>query len=144
MANPSAPLTLVLEPSPDEATRRTIDAGLDAYNETFAPGENLTPLWIIGRNEAGLVQAGLRGVSFFDWLFVIWLWVDEPHRRRGVGSELLSQAEEIARKRNCSGVYLDTFSFQAPKFYEKHGYREFGRLADCPPGHARIWLSKRL
>ena len=45
---------------------------------------------------------------------------------------------------NLGAVYLDTFTFQAPAFYEKHGYREFGRLDDAVHGHARIWLAKRL
>jgi hypothetical protein len=57
---------------------------------------------------------------------------------------LLSGAEETAREKNCRAAYVDTFTFQAPEFFERHGYREFARLADFPAGHARIWLSKLL
>ena len=39
--------------------------------------------------------------------------------------------------------WLDTFSFQAPEFYPKFGYREFARL-DYPPDHQRIFLKKQL
>ena len=39
--------------------------------------------------------------------------------------------------------WLDTFSFQAPEFYSKFGYREFARL-DYPPDHQRIFLKKQL
>ena len=140
----SAPLRLVPEAEPDAATARTIEAGLDAYNDSIAPGGDWNSLWIIGRDEAGSPRAGLRGVTAYDWLFVIWLWVAEEHRRQGVGSRLLSDAETIARERGCGGCYLDTFSFQAPAFYERCGYREFGRLNDFPRGHSRIWLFKRL
>jgi predicted N-acetyltransferase YhbS len=80
----------------------------------------------------------------FDWLLINWLWVAEPYRKIGIGSRLLLGAEAAARERHCRGVYLDTFTFQAPQFYARHGYREFGRLSDYPPGHARIWLSKAL
>ncbi len=97
-----------------------------------------------GRDELGSVQAGLRGVTDYNWLFVIWLWVAERYRREGVGSRLLSEAEAIARERQCTHCYLDTFSFQAPEFYKRRGYEEFGRLEGFPPGHARIWLSKAL
>jgi GNAT superfamily N-acetyltransferase len=72
------------------------------------------------------------------------LWVAEPYRKQGVGSRLLSQAEGAGRENGCRGAYVDTFAFQAPLFYPRHGYREFGRLSDFPPGHARIWLSKAL
>lgn len=137
-------LTLTPETSPDEATARAIEAGLDAYNDSIAPYDNLTPLWIVGRDGAGAVQAGIRAITAYDWMFVQWLWVAEPFRRKGIGSQLLSGAEAIARERRCSACYLDTFSFQAPGFYERHGYQEFGRLKGFPPGHARIWFSKSL
>ncbi len=80
----------------------------------------------------------------FDWLFVQWLWVAEPYRSQRIGSRLLVGAEAAAREKGCRAAYLDTFSFQAPKFYDRHGYREFGRLNDFPPGHARVWLWKAL
>jgi len=140
----SSPLQLTSETAPDQATARAISAGLDAYNDSMAPGGNWKPLWIVGRDDAGSVQAGLRGVTDYGWLFVIWLWVAEPYRRQRVGSQLLLDAEAIARERRCSHSYLDTFSFQAPEFYKRRGYQEFGRLEGFPPGHARIWLSKTL
>ena len=141
---PRPPLQLTQETAPDEATARAISAGLEAYNNSIVPGGKWEPLWIVGRDDAGSVQAGLRGVTEFDWLFVVWLWVGEGYRRQGVGSRLLSEAEAIARERQCSYCYLDTFSFQAPEFYKRRGYQEFGRLEAFPPGHARIWLSKTL
>jgi len=82
-------------------------------------------------------------VVAYEWVFVRWLWVAEPFRNKGIGSRLLERAEALARESGCRGVYLDTFTFQAPKFYERHGYREFGRLDDFPSGHSRIWLAKR-
>jgi len=53
-------------------------------------------------------------------------------------------AEDEARHRGAKNAYLDTFSFQAPDFYKKHGYRVFGELQDFPPGHQRHFLTKRL
>jgi len=140
----AASLTLTQETAPDEATIRAIEGGLDAYNESVGAAWNVAPLWIVGRDESGTVQAGLRAITVFDWMFVVWLWVGQAHRGGGIGSRLLAQAEAIARARGCRASYLDTFSFQAPKFYERRGYREFGRLDDFPAGHARIWLSKAL
>jgi ribosomal protein S18 acetylase RimI-like enzyme len=56
----------------------------------------------------------------------------------------MKKAEEIAANRGCLGIRLDTFSFQAPGFYEKLGYRIFGRLANHPKGHERIYYFKEL
>jgi hypothetical protein len=41
-------------------------------------------------------------------------------------------------------VFLDTFSFQAPGFYLKHGYEVFGELPGFPAGHTRFYLKKAL
>lgn len=143
--SPSTPrLTIAPEAEPDEATQRAISDGLDAYNDTMAPGANPLAPWLVGRDGAGAAQAGPRGVTVFDWLCVKWLWAAEPYRGRGVGTRLLSDAEAIAREWGCFASYLDTFSFQAPGFYERLGYREFGRLEAFPTGHARIWFMKRL
>ena len=35
-------------------------------------------------------------------------------------------------------------AFQPPDFYTKRGYGVFGRLDDYPPGHAKLFLYKRL
>ena len=53
-------------------------------------------------------------------------------------------AENFARERDCIGVWLDTFDFQAPAFYRKLGYQAFGQLNDYPPGHQRLFFQKRL
>jgi GNAT superfamily N-acetyltransferase len=128
----------------DEASERKISEGLDAYNDEVAPPRNWAPLWIVGRDDLGEAQAGLRAVTFFDWLSISLLWVAEPFRRKGVGSRMLAEAEAVARSRGAANAYLDTFTFQAPGFYKKQGYREFARLEGLPPGHSRIWYLKRL
>ncbi len=138
------PLAIAAEASPDEATVRAIESGLNDYNQARAGDARWSTRWIVGRDLGGALQAGVRYVTAYDWLFAEWLWVAEAYRRRGVGSELLARAEATAREFRCRGAYLDKFTFQAPKFYEKHGYREFGRLDDFPPGHSRIWLAKTL
>ena len=89
------------------------------------------------------IVAGLAGETYCGWLSIRYLWVSEGLRSRGVGRELMAQAEARARDRGCHSAWLDTFSFQAPGFYEKLGYEEFARL-DFPPDHQRHFFKKRL
>jgi predicted N-acetyltransferase YhbS len=56
----------------------------------------------------------------------------------------MEKAEGEARARGASLVYLNTFSFQAPAFYERLGYEQFGELADTPKGAKRMWYVKKL
>jgi GNAT superfamily N-acetyltransferase len=138
------PLTLAAETSPSDATIHAIESGLTAHTTGLGLVTDRSPRWIIGRDEDKVIQAGVRFVLAFEWLFVHWLWVADAYRKHGIGSQLMADAEAAARAQGCRAAYLDTFTFQAPKFYERLGYREFGRLNDFPPGHARIWFSKVL
>ncbi len=70
--------------------------------------------------------------------------MDESLRQMGVGSSLLKKAEELARESSCTLIYLDTFSFQAPKFYEKLGFEVFGKIENFPETYTRYFLVKRL
>ena len=134
---------LTVEDAPAEADVDVLAYGLEAYNEGRWPQHPpWQPLAIFLRNEAQIV-AGLAGETYCGWLFVKHLWVSEGLRGRGVGRELMARAEALARERGCHSAYLDTFSFQAPGFYEKLGYQEFGRLA-YPPDHHKHFMRKRL
>ena len=101
-----------------------------------------------GRRQGNAAEAGgeggLLGLTFWGWLFSDWLFIQRGLRGRRIGEELLQRAEDIARERGCRNAYTDTFSFQAPKFWTRNGYKEFGRLDGMPAGHARIWFRKAL
>lgn len=133
-----------IDESPDPALRDQILKPLRAFNESFIGPIKVEPLAITLRDSHGAIMGGLWGSSAAGWLFVDLLVVPETFRGQGLGSELLLRAEDIARKRNCTGVWLHTGTFQAPGFYEKKGYQRFGALPDYPLGHATIYYMKRL
>jgi ribosomal protein S18 acetylase RimI-like enzyme len=72
------------------------------------------------------------GTIVFDILYgqmcIYYVVVAKGYRNQGIGSELLFKAFEVAIERGCDFAYLETLNFQAPKFYEKHGFLlEFSR-----------------
>jgi GNAT superfamily N-acetyltransferase len=131
-----------VESSPSEDVQHLIDEGLDIFNTERAGPDDAKDLWVIARGNGGDICGGLKGRTFYSWLFIDWLWVSPLARGHGIGSLLITKAEDIARERGCLGAYVDTFSFQAPDFYRRKGYEEFGRIEGLPPGHACIWLKK--
>lgn len=72
------------------------------------------------------------------------LWVDEPWRGQGWGRRLVEAAENEGRKRGCTFAYTNTFTWQAPGFYEKLGYKIYGKLDDFPPGNTLTYYTKNL
>ena len=134
---------LAVEDEPAEADVEVLPHKLEAFNEQQWPQHPpWEPLGVFVRDEKEIV-AGLAGETYCGWLFVRYLWVSDGLRGRGVGRELMARAEARARDRGCHSAWLDTFSFQAPGFYRKLGYEEFGRL-DYPPDHQKHFLKKRL
>ncbi len=129
----------------DPADVEFVRNGLRRYNEQYAPSE-FAHLYVFLRDEEGTLVGGLLGDTFWGWLAVHILWIDERYRGQGYGERLLAAAEEEARRRGCAHVQLDTLSFQARPFYEKLGYRVYGELADHPAGsgHTRYYLTKPL
>ena len=95
-------------------------------------------------DDSGELVAGLHGEIGGDWLYIASLWVDEAFRDRGLGTALLAQAEEIALEKHCFGIYLYTYSFQSPGFYERFGYRTFGALENYCTSHSKLFMKKVL
>ena len=80
-----------------------------------------------------------------DWLHIELIWVDQLLRGQGLGSQLMESIEDKAREKNCIGIHLTTFDFQAPEFYERHGFETFAALDDFPvKGHKRYYMIKKI
>jgi len=96
------------------------------------------------RGRDNRVLGGVVGHLYGGWLNVSLLWVDEEHRNRGYGSSLLRMIEGEAVRSGCRYAHLDTYSFEARPFYEKHGYSLFATLDDYPIGYSKYFLWKKL
>lgn len=138
---------IVFEPETLPETRAAILEGLIAYNERQTEGRYAPPRYTaiaLRDPESGKTVGGLTARIAYSRMFVELLFVPETLRGQGFGEKLMRQAEDVAREAGCTGIWLDTFSFQAPDFYKRLGYTEFGTLADYPPGFTRHYLHKPL
>lgn len=123
---------------------QTIFKGLLEYNLARIEDKNPQDLGVYLRDEKGELIAGLTGQTHGNWLTIKYLWVSEKLRRKNIGSCILKKAEEIAKERGCKYVFLDTFSFQAPEFYKKYGYKEQFVLEEYPLKGKRYYFTKTI
>ena len=128
----------------EENSQREIFEGLLSYNLEHLEDKNPKDLGIYLKDETGKIIAGLIGNTHGYWLTVKFLWVGDDLRGNNIGSKILQQAEKTAKERGCRYAFLDTFSFQAPEFYRKHGYQDAFVLEEYPISGKRYYFTKNL
>ena len=129
---------------PSETETDYIREALNQFNCAHVGDDGHTPLNLIEYDADGSIIGGLLGGTYWGWLYIDILWVREDHSRHGIGSRLLTDAEKEAVRRGCHHVHVDTMSWQAPAFYQKHGYEVIGVLPDIPLGNQKYLLMKAL
>jgi len=139
----SAPIDLTRSDCVSDSVREAIGQHLDDFNIAAAGSYDREEFWLVGRDGGGTIVCGLLGRRDYRWLMIDWLWCGEDHRGQGLGRRMMSEAEDFALERGLLGLFVQTATFQAPGFYRRLGFVEFGRLDDLLPGHAMIWLQKR-
>ena len=115
-----------------------------SYNRSKREAAESEPLNLYVEDDSGELLAGLVAETFGNWLEIEYLFVKEDLRGQGIGSQLLQQAESEAKKRNCRFAFVNTYQFQAPAFYQKHGYQEVFTLKNYPCTGQRHYYQKDL
>lgn len=121
----------------DAALDQRLSDELDLVNAEAtrgtAPARELTVR--ITDDEGGLA-AGMSGWTWGVAAGIGMTWVRADTRGAGLGAALLGEFEAEAQRRGCTHVFVTSFTFQAPAFYERHGYREIFRWEGVPTAEA--------
>ena len=128
----------------DRAAYEALRDQIDAFNDSHTRiGEPDRKLGIFVRDPAtGAVQGGVLGISYYRWLMLDIVFLPEAMRGGGLGRRLVQAAEAEASRRGCIGVWLLSYSFQAPAFYRRLGYEEIGELP-FPGGFQAVFFKKQ-
>ena len=135
---------IVAERSNARAVSRKLWNGLIRYNRRTAGPFRYTRTVLSVRGDKGHLLGGLILQSYWKESYVELLWLSDKARRRGTGRRLIEEAERRARRRGSLLMHLNTYSFQAPGFYEKLGFKRVGGMSGSPPGESRHFYVKRL
>jgi GNAT superfamily N-acetyltransferase len=120
-----------------------LDDRLYEYNAAQTGRDDGQLIGFFIRNDRQEIVAGLTGWIWASACEIRMLWVHPSCREQGYGHNLLKAAEDKARDCRCRVILLSSYSFQAPGFYQKHGYELAWQLGDFPPGHQYNYLVKR-
>jgi GNAT superfamily N-acetyltransferase len=135
---------VVAERSDPAAVSRELWNGLVRFNREQAGPLRYKRTVLSVRDAKGRLVGGLILQSYWQESYIELLWLSARARRAGYGSLLIKEAERRARRRGSRLIHLNTYSFQAPGFYEKQGYQRFGGMSGSPQGESRHFYVKRI
>ena len=141
---PKVAARVLVERSDSALVSRALWKGLVRFNRGQAGPLNYARTVMSVRDGKGRLLGGLILQSYWRESYIELLWLSARARGTGFGSRLLEEAERRARRRGSRLIHLNTYSFQAPDFYEKQGYRRFGGMSGSPQGESRHFYVKRL
>ena len=128
----------------DAALDQRLSDELDAFNRAAIPGAAAVEL-TVRVVEGDDLLGGVSGWTWQESAGIGLTWVRDDQRGTGVGARLLAAFEEAAAERGARWVFVTSFTFQAPGFYERHGYREIFRWDGVPvEGQADVHFRKDL
>jgi GNAT superfamily N-acetyltransferase len=133
-----------IETDPDPKDVQFLDDQITDFNFAATGIYDGELLSIFLHNKNNEIMAGIYGWTWGGTCEIRYLWVHADWRGKGIGRELLVQAEAEAIRRGCHQIVLDTHSFQAPGFYTRLGYQIIGAHQDYPTGHQAFYLEKKL
>jgi GNAT superfamily N-acetyltransferase len=139
-------VSVTISPATEEEVRSGyVGRQLREFNYTHV-GEypEVQAIRLNARDVDGLVLGGLRAVVAMHWLRIEVLWVRDDMRGKGIGSQLLAEAERMARDLGARNAALETFEWQAPGFYARHGYVEVARMDNYMGGFYLALMKKPL
>ena len=136
---------IVLTDAPTDADEAVIEGGLADFNAEQAGYRDWRPIVALARDPAtGQTIGGILGRTTLGLLFVDLVYLPSALRGQDIGSRMMGMIEQEAARRGCRSGALITITFQAPGFYERLGWREFGRVPCDPPGTFRVFMTKTL
>jgi GNAT superfamily N-acetyltransferase len=136
---------IIMNPIDDDI--KQVRNGLEEHNKTHPHGKLDIPapdISLILRDKDDLIIGGVITSMMTGVMHLETLWVDEKHRRKGLGSLLVLEAERLGKAKGYPTSQTWTFSFQAPKFYPSIGYKRIATFDGYTNGITEDIFMKRL
>ncbi|MGW1345995.1 GNAT family N-acetyltransferase [Kribbella sp. NPDC002412] len=128
----------------DAELEQRLSRELDDFNTAATGAADRGAFSIKIADDAGELVGGLAAWTWGGLCGIDMVWIREDSRKDGWGSKMLLAAEAEAKRRGCDRVAVSSFTFQAPGFYQRHGYVETGRTLGIPGGNEDVHLFKTL
>jgi GNAT superfamily N-acetyltransferase len=119
-----------------------VEIGLYRFNLAATGRDDGRGLAFVMRDEKFQIVGAAAGYSWAGVSELKQMWVHEDYRGKGYGRALLDAFIDEARNRGVKRIWVASFDFQAPRMYEKFGFKRVAEFAGWPDGHTNVILCK--
>ena len=134
----------MVENSPDLADLALLEDHVAAAAIAAAGVGDDQEFGIFVRDDQGQILAGISGIIWGGCCELQAMWVHNSLRGRGLARELMTAAEDEARRLGCTLVELRAYDLLARGLYERLGYETVGVIEGYPAGSVARWYRKDL
>ncbi|MFW9906261.1 MAG: GNAT family N-acetyltransferase [Candidatus Thorarchaeota archaeon] len=137
---------VLITKTPTDEEMMIVQKRLEDYKKQFPNGELDIPtpdISLVLKNSCGTIVGGVITSMLTGVMHLEVLWIDEMYRGRGYGRALVLQAESIGKEKGYPASQTWTFSFQAPEFYQRIGYKLVGTFDGYTNGITEHILLKK-
>jgi len=121
-----------------------IEDRLYEHNSNATGYDDGRDLGFLIRDEVGRIIGVVAGFTWSGISELKQMWIDEAYRGRGYARALLDAFIEEAYSRGVRRIWVASYDFQAPGFYEKAGFKRIAEFDGWPEGHVNVILCKTL
>jgi ribosomal protein S18 acetylase RimI-like enzyme len=79
-------------------------------------------MWAFVAHKDNKIIGAIKGDIMWNVVHIDLLMIHPDYRKEGIGSKLYNLAIEHGRKAKCTMATVETFNFQAPKYWESKGF----------------------
>ena len=125
-------LHVIWDDSPSVETHNNLVQKIDAFHHRTFPSK-FKRFTLLLKDDAACLKGGVSGLIYCDWLRIDGLWVDDALRHRGIGTRLMTRAENHAialgsRRTASYGLWRS---------------RELPRCGHAAEMRFRVWLARQ-
>jgi ribosomal protein S18 acetylase RimI-like enzyme len=110
------------------------------HNRDAVGRDDARSLGFVIRDGGGVLVGVAAGYSWAGTSELRQMWVDEAHRGRGYGRQLVDAFVSEAAERGVRRIWVASYDFQAPEFYERLGFTRVAEFPGWPEGHRNVIL----
>ena len=135
---------LYLTTDVSEKDRKTLHEGLHRHVKAHVGDDDKgISIKLVIRGQENELIGGLYAWTTLHNLIFEHIWIEEGYRGKGLGRILMLEGERIARENGCIASQASSFSFQAPDFFEKMGYKILGVSKGYPHPASESYFIKK-